>query len=112
MGAAAGIVGPGCFPKKAVTACTLALIEAVDNAIFHAHCRRKKVPIGLSLTVSDGSVSIEVVDCGPGIGRAGREKPDSFASHGRGLFLIHRLMHNVTSRMKGGRHSLRMVYKL
>ncbi|MFH0800168.1 MAG: ATP-binding protein [Pseudomonadota bacterium] len=109
---AVSVAGLRALPPKAVTACTLALIEAVDNAIFHAHRRRRRLPIRVSLALSLSGMTIEVVDTGCGIGRHVVSEPEEPVSHGRGLFLIHRLMTRVESRMKNGRHSLRMVYEL
>lgn len=111
ISAAQLIVGRRAFPKRAKIACTLALIEAVDNAIFHAHKKRASLPIGVSLKIGDKKVTIEVDDGGGGIGRHEVSHPDEMTDHGRGLFLIHKLMTKVESRMKGRRHLLRMTYK-
>lgn len=106
------LVGREAFPPKALGACTLALIEAVDNAIFHAHRRRASLPIRLAVVVGKGRVVLDVVDCGCGIGRHLRPRPDAPVTHGRGMFLIHRLMSKVESRIRGGRHVLHMVREL
>ncbi len=110
--AAFAAAGMGRAPRAARVACTLALIEAVDNAIFHAHRRARGLPICVSVALSPKRISIEVADCGRGIGRRPGVCPDSMETHGRGLFLIHRLMPAVASRMKRGRHTLSMVYPL
>jgi len=110
--AAALIVGRKRFPKRARVSCTLALIEAVDNAIFHAHKGRKHRPIKVHLNIDEGVVSVEVQDAGRGLGVKRASSPDLMLSHGRGLFLIHRLMTKVESRTKNGGHSLRMIYNI
>lgn len=122
--AAAIASGRGPLSPKTAQATTLALIEAVDNAIFHARPRRaakrggrgrrgrSNLPIGVSIAVADGHMAIEVADCGRGIGRRLAARPDEMVEHGRGLFLIHRLAFRVVSRMRGGRHFLKMVFPL
>lgn len=110
--AAQKIAGHVAFPNRARTACTLALIEAVNNAIFHARGRGRERPIRVSIKIGNGLVVLEVSDTGRGIGRHARARPDEMVDHGRGLFLIHKLMTGVKSRMNGKYHSLRMTYRL
>ena len=100
------------FPKKAVLPCSMALVEAVDNAIFHAHDGRKDLPIEISLVLKDGSIVIEVTDRGVGIGDPDIPEPDEMLDHGRGLFIIHQVMSNVESKVVDGVHHMRMEYKL
>lgn len=108
----ARIVGRRRFPRRAVMACSLALIEAVDNAIFHAHRRRRNIPIRVSLSVNKNEVVMEVVDRGKGIGHPSLPPPDAMVTHGRGLFLIRSLMAHVESQAQDGCHSMRMIYRL
>jgi anti-sigma regulatory factor (Ser/Thr protein kinase) len=108
----ARIVGRRRFPRRAVMACSLALIEAVDNAIFHAHRRRRSIPIQVSLSVNECEVVLEVVDRGSGIGHPLLPPPDSMVTHGRGLFLIRSLMAHVESHARDGYHRMRMIYRL
>lgn len=105
------IVGRKKFPKVAIVPCTLALIEAVDNAIFHAHDHKRQLLIGLEMIVRYGSIVIVVSDLGIGIGHHGITKPDEMTEHGRGLFLIHKLMSRVDSGFKNEKHFIRMVYR-
>jgi anti-sigma regulatory factor (Ser/Thr protein kinase) len=108
----ARIVGSHRFPRRAVMACSLALIEAVDNAIFHAHRRRRSIPIRVSLSVNEGEVVLEVVDRGSGIGHPLLPSPDAMVTHGRGLFLIRSLMAHVENHSRNGCHRMRMIYRL
>lgn len=105
------LAGPKKKSRAVRTACTLALVEAVDNAIFHAHRRNGKLPVRIFMSFSGEKISIEVADCGKGLGRHVSAKPGEMINHGRGLFLIHRLMDSVESRMKNGVHILRMTYE-
>lgn len=106
------VSGEGRFPQSAVLPCSMALIEAVDNAIFHAHGGRKHEPIDISFSVNRGRIIIEVVDRGRGIGHPEHIEPDSQATHGRGLFIIREIMESVSSRRVAGRHHMRMEYRI
>lgn len=106
------IVGRERFPAKAVAACSLALIEAVDNAIFHAHRRKRALPIDIALTVGAGRITIDVTDRGRGISERAAPAPEALVTHGRGLFLIRELMHEVRHARERGRHRMRMTYRL
>lgn len=112
MSAAFFVAGVGRLANGAKTACTLALIEAVDNAIFHAHRCRAAKPIKISIKINADTVIIEVGDTGKGIGRQAQARPEEMVDHGRGLFLIHKLMTKVESRMRDGFHILKMTYKI
>ena len=100
------------FPQEAVLPCSMALVEAVDNAIFHAHDGSKDLPIEISLVLDGGSIVMEVTDKGVGIGDPDIHEPDEMIDHGRGLFIIHRVMSKVESRVVDGTHHMRMEYKL
>ncbi len=104
--------GNGSVGKDSIIACSMALVEAVDNAIFHAHRNRRSLPIRVALSFMDGKVVMDVVDTGRGIGEPHAEEPDIHASHGRGLHIIRRSMSRVTSRVEAGEHRLRMVRDL
>lgn len=106
------VSGERWFPRRAVIPCSMALVEAVDNAIFHAHGGRRREPIDISLSVKKGRIIIDVVDRGSGIGNPERIEPDSQATHGRGLFIIREIMDRVRSRRIAGRHHMRMEYKI
>jgi len=106
------IVGGGEFPESAVVPCSLALIEAVNNAIFHAHGCAKDLPVGVSLSLRKGRIQLEVVDSGPGVGNPELPGPDEMVTHGRGLFIIRELMSEVKSRVTGGFHHMRMIYEI
>lgn len=98
--------------KEALIACNLSLVEAVNNVIFHAHKNCRGVPIKIRIAVDGQTLSMEVCDSGKGLGRHVKIAPDSMSTHGRGLFLIHRLMTQVISRRRGSLHILRMVKKI
>ncbi|MDD2731458.1 MAG: ATP-binding protein [bacterium] len=93
---------------RARVALKLALVEAVDNAIFHAHGGDGRIPIKVEITFRDDEATVQVVDTGRGIGHPSKILPGLMSDHGRGLFLMRSMMTSVRSRVKDGRHSLRM----
>lgn len=112
MAAVAKNVGRGCFSKRAETACTLALIEAVDNAIFHAHGHRANLPVGVEIKVEKDAVIMTIIDCGPGLDHPTIHAPKLIATKGRGLFIIDRLMDGVESRLTKEGHALTLKLNL
>lgn len=107
--AASKIAGHENIKHNAVQALCIALTEAVDNAIVHAHGRKKSLPIRVSFAISKKRVVIEVIDQGRGIECIWHREPPVFACKGRGLFLIRRMMKKVKSTKTNGQHKLRMV---
>lgn len=110
--ASAQVVGSSRFPKQAQQAVSLALIEAVDNAIFHAHNRRRELPIDVVFEVNRRYVRLEVGDRGKGLNFKPGGPPSVLATHGRGLFLINSLVSRVESLKRNDRHWMRMTYFL
>lgn len=102
----------GHISKRSVIEVSLALVEAVDNAIFHAHGHKRDMPIEIAFDVGAKRVVIDVLDSGGGIGKFRAPSPDAMSDHGRGLFLINKIMKRVSSCKIGSRHRLRMEYDL
>jgi anti-sigma regulatory factor (Ser/Thr protein kinase) len=90
----------------------LALIEAVDNAIFHAHDRRADLPIQVVLSADTTFIRVEVGDRGNGIEHLFVDPPPESSTHGRGLFLIRSMVDEVESVKENGTHWMRMTYRL
>ena len=107
----AKIIGAERFPPRALARITLALIEAVNNAIFHAHKGRAEAQITIELAINEQEVVVEITDQGKGFILEVSEAP-ALASHGRGLFLIRELMSEVENALCNSSHTLRMVYTL
>ena len=106
--AAFALSGHGRMRGQAQLAVSMALVEAVDNAIFHAHGGDGRIPIKVEITFRDDEATVQVVDTGRGIGHPSKILPGLMSDHGRGLFLMRSMMTSVRSRVKDGRHSLRM----
>ncbi|OGQ23104.1 MAG: hypothetical protein A3I05_00920 [Deltaproteobacteria bacterium RIFCSPLOWO2_02_FULL_44_10] len=107
----ARLVGRKAFPRALERPLSLALIEAVNNAIFHAHHGRRSEPIQVMMKIRPKWVAVEVEDSGRGLSRKklkGRA-PHELETHGRGLFLIRQLVDSVQSRRRENRHVLKMM---
>lgn len=104
--------GNGRVAKSLVIACSMALVEAVNNAIFHAHGNRKTRPIKIALALHDGNVVMDVFDTGNGIEKLKTEQPEQYASRGRGLIIIRDAMTSVSSSRRCGWHRFRMVRRI
>ena len=111
VAAMAKIVGRKRFPHRAERSCTLALIEAVDNAIFHAHPHRRHKLIDISLTVKDKAVMMTLNDKGGGLDHPVICNPNLTATRGRGLYLMRQLMGTVKSKRTKKGHALTLTYK-
>ena len=112
VGALAKLTGNHRFPNTAQQAVSLALIEAVDNAIFHAHQRRAETPIGIALSVGVKHICVEVEDQGGGFNEDEIQLAPEMATHGRGLFIMRQVMHRVERETNGSTHCVRMYYDL
>jgi anti-sigma regulatory factor (Ser/Thr protein kinase) len=83
------------LPERAVFDVVLCLEEACKNAIRFSGSERD---IDVTLGVSASAVHLVIRDHGHGFEPAPVDvshKPDPFAQHGRGLFLLHSLMDDV-----------------
>ncbi|HPW45329.1 MAG TPA: ATP-binding protein [bacterium] len=107
-----GLVGEELFPKRALFPCTIALVEAVDNAIFHAHDENGEKPISISLRLNGKGITMDIGDCGCGMKNVAADIPDEMSDRGRGLFLMNRLMTRVESLVIDGNHRIRMEYEI
>jgi anti-sigma regulatory factor (Ser/Thr protein kinase) len=112
MSACARLVGRKRFPRAALKSCTLALIEAVDNAIFHAHLHKKDKWIDIFVEIKKGSIVIGVADHGKGLNHIEIRNPGLTATRGRGLYLMEQLMDSVESRFSGKKHEMILTYRL
>ncbi len=102
--------GSADFPPEILLPCKSSLIEAVDNAIFHAHKGRADMPITISLTAALGCVTLEVTDGGKGFDAFQACEPDPLSEDGRGLFIIKSFSKKVESIFSDGRHTLSMTF--
>jgi len=88
----------------------LAAEEALNNAIIPAGDVDGMIRV--SSWVSGGEAAIEVQDGGCGVAFRGSDPrfgPDARRPRGRGLFLIHSMMHDVTVKPGRGGTTVRMV---
>lgn len=76
----------------------LVLTEAMTNAIQHANKNDPNKDVHITINVTENNLCIKVYDQGQGFDISGAKElqPDPGEDHGRGIFLIHTLMDNVT----------------
>ena len=85
----------------------ISLIEAVDNAIFHAHHKDPGKEIEIKITTNAKTVTVEVKDEGKGFDLEKVPIPSIDQINGRGIFIIKSLMKEVGYK----NNKLRMVYE-
>lgn len=98
------------FNRTVRSALTISLVEAVDNAIFHAHKGDSKKKVDISLTINSTSLLLKVCDSGKGIKKFPSELVLEDEEHGRGLYIIKHLMTDVKSKINNNKHELIMRY--
>lgn len=87
---------------------TQILVEAFNNAVIHAHRRRKEKWIGIDLNLSAKKAVLRVTDAGRGMKSPpksdGIRNSRGWGTHGRGLMLVRHLATRTKSYKKKGRH--------
>lgn len=91
----AGEVGEEIMSQEIQRKCRLALVEAVNNAVVHAHNGDVLKPVGIKVQADKDGIEINVIDYGPGFKFHHAQLPDMRMVHGRGLFIIQSLMDEV-----------------
>jgi serine/threonine-protein kinase RsbW len=91
------------FPADRVEDLKTAVAEACMNAIEHGNKLDASMKVGISLTIDQDRLQIDVQDAGAGIGQALPPTPDidskiegTSETRGWGIFLIKSLMDEVT----------------
>ena len=81
---------------------TMAVREAVVNAVYHGNAYDPGKQVTLNLEASSATLTVRIADQGAGINEAGIPDPlapeNLLSSHGRGIFLIRAFMDEVQFR--------------
>lgn len=104
------VVGRAEFSEDVKWKCQIALVEAVNNAIFHAHKGEVSKPIDILIDVGEDAVRLQVADRGDGFNLVRRSLPPLLEEDGRGLYLMSELMGSVENHILDGRHFINMSY--
>lgn len=83
---------------------TQILIETYNNAVIHAHQKRKEKWIGIDLLVSRKRARIRVIDQGPGFKLPKKYFLKPWQTTGRGLALVQARVDKVFNRRQGKHH--------
>ena len=85
----------------------VALAEALSNAAVHGNRLRANSRVSVTVEVEPGHVSIEIRDSGSGFDRGALPDPSEpehlLDTHGRGVFLMGRLVDEIHYNQKGNR---------
>jgi serine/threonine-protein kinase RsbW len=106
------------FPDDRVEDLKTAVAEACTNAIEHGNKMDASTKVGVTLTVVDGRLQVDVEDEGRGIGRAAVPNIDAKIAgegdrRGWGIFLINSLMDEVTfESTPEGKNLVKMIIHL
>jgi serine/threonine-protein kinase RsbW len=88
----------------------LSLEETVLNAIDHGNNNDEKLSVTISFAVYDDKIEITVEDEGPGFDHSKLPDPTKsdniLRAHGRGVYLVHKLMDSVEYNKKGNKVKL------
>ena len=98
-------VAPAGLDEDRLTDLAVALAEALSNAAVHGHRLDPKRRVAIVLLVSAGCVVVEVSDSGVGFDARGVHDPTlperQLATGGRGIFLMRRLVGEVSYNASG-----------
>lgn len=104
------------IPEERMDWVTLALREAVNNAVLHGNKQDPSKFIEVELEATQDEFIMRVWDDGPGFddSRLGdpRSPENLFRPNGRGIFLIRQLLDRAKFVRKGGRFGLEMAIAL
>ena len=89
----------------------LAVGEAVGNVLEHAHRFDASLPVRVEFRCDDGALQVDVFDHGPGFDMTAVPAldPESLSSDGRGIYIMHALMDEVSYELGASGNRLRMV---
>jgi serine/threonine-protein kinase RsbW len=98
-------VAPAGLDDDRLTDLAVALAEALSNAAVHGHRLDPKRRVGVAVAVSPGCVVVEVADSGVGFDARRVSDPTDperqLAPGGRGIFLMRRLVDEITYNASG-----------
>ena len=98
-------VAPAGLDEDRLTDLAVALAEALSNAAVHGHRLDPKRRVAIVLLIQPGCVVVEVSDSGVGFDARGVHDPTlperQLATGGRGIFLMRRLVDEVSYNASG-----------
>ena len=87
----------------------LVLTEAMANAIVHANAGDPAKDLHIEISIAEQNLYIKVFDFGPGFDIEQYMEPSNqLDDHGRGIYLIHTIMDEITYLPTGNGHVLEM----
>jgi len=93
----------------------LAVEEAVINAIEHGNSKNKGLSVEVSFTISADRIEVSIQDEGPGFDHCVLPDPTKdknvLRAHGRGVYIMHKLMDEIHYNDKGNKVTLIKRFK-
>jgi len=74
----------------------MAIVEAFNNAVFHAHKGNKDIFVGVKIKKEGKDMVINIRDRGKGFDIGRIREPEIFNTKGRGIFIIKNIMKKVS----------------
>ena len=101
------------LPERDVGMIELAVVEAVNNVIFHGYGNEPEHDITVIWTQRADHLQIDIVDCGKAIGELpSAEMPAPDLENGRGWPIIRAVMDSIRYRSEKGINTLTLVKKI
>lgn len=96
--------------KSCIFDIRLSVEESVINAIEHGNKKNEKLKVNVSFSIDDKRIEIDIEDQGKGFDHFTLPDPTKnnnvLRIHGRGVYLVHKLMDKVEYNDKGNRVKL------
>lgn len=93
----------------------LSVEETILNAIEHGNKKNENLTVDISFAIDDEKIEISVEDQGKGFKHGSLPDPTKsdnvLRSHGRGVYLVHKLMDKVEYNDKGNKVKLIKYFK-
>jgi len=104
------------LPEEVVNEIQMALQEGCINVVRHAHKKDATLPLVVTVSAPGGRLVMEIEDYGPGLPERDRQPPDPDPANpregGYGIFIMRKVMDEVRSERRDGKHVLVLVKNL
>jgi anti-sigma regulatory factor (Ser/Thr protein kinase) len=102
--------------EEEVNGIQMALQEACINVVRHAHGNDASKPLVVGILHPPGALVLEIEDYGPGLPPPSKRPPDPDPANpregGYGIFIMGKVMDEVRSERRDGKHVLVLVKRL
>lgn len=105
------------FDVRGSYALQLAVCEALENIFAHGYPKDAPGPVLMSLRPSNSQLEVELIDSAPPFNPAGEDPDPPFPVDdpppgGLGLYIIHKVMDEISYERRAGQNRLRLAKKV